>query len=150
MATRAALAVTNAKRKIKIGKDTLSVSTPTLRTLICASAEIGKLPPLTLKDGHEFSTVVGYAEYCEPIASALAMLLCGVKPVANVLHTFKMWRIKRRMLYRYTPRELQKALIDIIKMMEIKDFFALTTSLAEINLTKPTKSEVVGTTQSGQ
>lgn len=52
------------------------------------------------------------------------------------------------MMYRYTPRELNMALLELIKLMEIKDFFSVTTSLAEINLTKPTRG-VVGTTQSG-
>lgn len=143
-----ASAVLAAGNKIRIGRDIVKVSSPTLRTLISVSGEIGKLPPLVLKEHHEVSSVIGYAEYCEPIASALAMLVCGVRPSINVWHRIKLWRTERRMLYRYTPSELNKALIALIKLMEIKDFFSVTTSLNEINLTKPTRG-VVETTASG-
>lgn len=144
-----ARAILAGKKSIRIGKDNVTVSSPTLRTLISVSGEIGKLPELVLKENHEVSSVIGYAEYCEPMASALAMLVCGVRPSCNVWHRFKLWRMKRRMLYRYTPRELNVALLELIKLMEIKDFFSVTTSLNEINLTKPTRG-VVGTTQSGR
>ena len=146
--TDVARAILSGRKSIKIGQDKYKVSSPTLRTLISVSGEIGKLPPLVLKENHEVSSVIGYAEYCEPIASALAMLVCGVRPRINVWNAIVLWRTRKRMMYRYTPRELNMALLELIKLMEIKDFFSVTTSLNEINLTKPIRG-VVGTTQSG-
>lgn len=124
--------------KVKIGKDELDVHRPTLRTLVAVSAEINKMPELALKSGAEIQSVINYAQYCERIADIFALLIVGARKRIDFLHRIRLYRMRERILDKYTPKELESALGALFAEMEIADFFALTTSLTGINLTKPT------------
>lgn len=124
--------------KIKIGADEVIVRRPTLRTLVAVSAEINKMPELKLKEGAEIQSVIQYARYCETIADIFALLIVGARKHVNFVHRIRLWRMRERILDKYTPKALESALGALFAEMELADFFALTTSLTGINLTKPT------------
>lgn len=134
---KAAEAVLQNKFEVTIGADKYNIPRPTLRTFIAASSAIAELPDFAPEKGKEIYASINYAKHCEPIAKVFATLICGAKQ--DILSIVKRWRLKRRILNRYTPTDLAKSITRIIIEMRVEDFFALTTSLAEINLTKATK-----------
>lgn len=136
---RAAETLIDAPIKIQIGQDTYNVKRPTLRTLAAVSAEIAKLPVLKLVDGKEIQSVISYAEHCRPIGRIFALLIHGARPNVNFWHKIGLYCTENKILDKYTPKQLEIALGAIFAEMELADFFALTTSLNAINLTRPTR-----------
>lgn len=47
--------------------------------------------------------------------------------------------LSRELLENASPRELHNALAQLVKKIQVGDFFGLTTFLTEINLMRPTK-----------
>lgn len=138
-ARRAAETLADVPVKIQIGKDTFNVKRPTLRTLAAVSAEISKMPDLNLVEGKEIQSVISYAEHCKPIGRIFALLIHGAKPVADFWHKIRLWHTETKIMDNYSPKELEAALGALFAEMELADFFALTTSLNAINLTRPTR-----------
>lgn len=141
-ARKAAETIIDAPVKIQLGHDTIEMHRPTLRTLIAVSAAINKMPAIDIQEGKEIQSVIHYAQYCECIADIFALLILGARRHTNYSHRLRLRRMRRRILDRYTPRQLESALGRLFSEMELADFFALTTSLSSINLTKAT-AEVV-------
>ncbi len=61
------------------------------------------------------------------------------KKVAHMVVIDKKAELAQRILDNVTPSELQNIVIQRLTTLEIGDFFAITTSLSEANLLKPTK-----------
>lgn len=147
-------AILAAPLKINIGSESFEVARPSIRTLIMASKEIAKLPPMD-KDVNTVLKSLGYAKFAEPIGKILATFILGAKElnkkdVVNRNYFFGLIRLKKslkvdklavlseRLLTDFTPRELFDAYAEIISLMDIGGFFGLTTSLLETNMTKAT------------
>lgn len=135
---KAADAVIESPVVVKFGDEEITIKRPTLRTLISVSAEIGKMPELLIKEGKEIQSVIQYAQYCERIGNIFALLIHGARHKACFWHRIALWRTKNKILDKYTPKQLEDGLGRLFAEMELADFFALTTSLNAINLTKPT------------
>lgn len=124
---------------IKIGKDSYKVNRPTLRTMIAASREISLLPELKIVKGKEASSIISYAKDSKQIGIIIATLVIGVrKNLFSFLNRIRIRRLARKVLNQYTPSELSNSLASLFSLLEIQDFFVLTTSLNEINLIKTT------------
>ena len=59
-------------------------------------------------------------------------------------------RISKEILEDITPRELHNLIAQILKMMQVGDFFGLTTFLTEVNLLHQTRKVETEATASGQ
>ena len=138
-ARKAADTIIDAPIKVNIGNDTLEVHRPTLRTLVAVSAAINRMPLIEIREGKEIQSVIHQAQYCGCIADIFAILILGARRDTNLWHELRFRRLRNKILDRYTPHELESALGKLFAEMELADFFALTTSLSGINLTKATK-----------
>lgn len=140
--------------EIEIGGLTFEVPPVTFATLIMFSEVVSDvdLPDYDLgEDGDgTWKVAIREAGKAEVIADALAVLILGAKRIKEerYWHEYKRGKMTREklrghILLNSTPREALLTLMLLIKEMYLGDFFALTTSLAEINLLKPKKTEVV-------
>lgn len=149
---RTARAILAKPIRVKIGNDSYTIARPTIRTLICVSEEISKLPEFRFEHGKELSGTIAFARHAKNIGLVLATLMLGVKPyyrpVSKAINTIRKKWLSEKLLTCYTPSELAIALTSLIMEMQIGDFFTITTSLNEINLIKTSKE--VGTTASGR
>ncbi len=143
----AADAILTAPLKVRIGRDTLEIERPTIRTFIAVSRAIADLPMVEMKEGKEISCVISYAEHAKPIGKIFATMLMGAHKHESPLFRWRKRRLADKILDTYSPSDLSKALGDLLVALEVRDFFVLTTSLNEVNLIK---TEVVKTTQYGQ
>lgn len=149
---KTAKTILNEPDKIIINKREYTVPNPTTATLIAVSAEISNLPKV-IGDGNVIQFVLGTAKECEPIGTIVALLLRGKKRTSNqFIETYRSWRIKvlaDRVLNEFTPKQLNEALPQILKKMEMADFFSVTTFLIEINMLEKTREVETKTIASG-
>lgn len=149
---KTAQAVLEKPLTVKIGKDSYTMARPTLRTLINVSEEISKIPVFKAEKDRELSSAIAFAKHAGNMGNVLATMILGEKPaykiMAKAVHSIRKKMLAEKLLAYYTPSELSLALTAIVVEMQIGDFFALTTSLNEINLIR-TSGEVV-TTVSGR
>lgn len=140
VSARAAETILSSDVKITIGKDKYSMPRPTLRTMIEASREISLLPEFKVEKGKEASCAISWARHSGRIGRIIAILLVGVKKrcFLSIYYNYKIKRLSEKILDTYSPSELSLALTTIFSSLEIQDFFVVTTSLNEINLTKKT------------
>lgn len=147
--------------EIKIGDETYKVAPPCTATLIEVSSEITKLPHYEVDKNADnvFPETLRIAKDCKAIGSILATLILGAehltevvkKPKKKIFWVTYQWEdevIDKRaaladtILKKLRPSETNTLISKIlVEQMEIGDFFGFTTSLIEINLTKPTKAE---------
>lgn len=140
VSARVAETILSSDIKIKIGNDTYRMPRPTLRTMIAASREISLLPEFKVESGKEASCVISWAKHSGRIGRIIATMIVGVKKKCflSIYYKYKIKRLSDKILDTYTPSELSLALTSIFASLEIQDFFVVTTSLNEINLTKKT------------
>lgn len=138
------------KRRITIGGRVYSVAPPTAATLIQVSAEVSELPGgMRIDgDGDYFSATILGAKDCAALGRILATMMIGARPtLAGQLVARLRIRVRgRRLLARHSPRQLNAANTELIRGMQVADFFALTAFLSGMSITKATKA---GTTASG-
>ena len=138
------------KRKITIGGRVYSVAPPSAATLIQMSAEVSELPGgMRIDgDGDYFSATILRAKDCAALGRILATMMIGARPtLAGQLVARLRIRVRgRRLLARHSPRQLNTANTELIRGMQVADFFALTAFLSGMSITKATKA---GTTASG-
>lgn len=126
---------------IKIGESTYTLCRPTIRTMIEVSRLIGLYPSIKLEKGHEINSLIKVAKDVEPLGMIVATLIlgyykCGIK---EMVYKWKINRLAQKILNQHTCKEIAQALVELLARLEIVDFFGITTSLSEINLTKITK-----------
>jgi hypothetical protein len=149
---------------IEINGEKYEAAPPTTATLILVSELVAQLPAIKLDPENILHEALGIARDCHPLAEIVAVLILGAKNIRQ-----KKTVVKRRFFglikdthqitinrqkelaetieNHLSPRELYRATAELLTRMEIADFFAFTTSLTEINLTRATR---VGTTVSGR
>lgn len=127
---------------LQIGEDKYSIARPTIRTLISVSYEISKLPQFEVIEGKELHSIINYAKNAKQIGRIFATMIIGAKKQNKLTNLFRRNNIEKladKIIDKYTPSELNLALVSIFSKMEIRDFFVLTTSLKEASVIKPTK-----------
>lgn len=144
--SRTASEVMQRGQDITIGGKTYSVAPPTVGTLILVSEAVAKIPRLTLNTETVVEDVLREAKNCRAIGDAMAVLILGSKrisanrrfPACLLAKRNEQKRLARRILDTASPREIQEALAELVRRMQLGDFFGLTTFLNGINMTKPT------------
>lgn len=151
--------------EIEICGISYKIAPPTLGTLIEVSEIVSTLPVVEKVPKNEVvSSVLKNARHFKALGKIASILILGAKPVTDERiiiesdNRFPTWfrKRKKRIVKVNLQEELAKQIIDNVspstlfdviikrlKDMEVGTFFAITTSLSEANILKPTKEEVV-------
>lgn len=137
---------------VTIGGRDYEAAPPSLATLMLASEAIAELPPVPPSPDNVLSSCLGMARHCGPIARVLAILILGARDCCPRAPRRQWWQLHRRdtapdpvtalarrIATEATPRQLNDMAAQLLGGMQVGDFFALTTFLAEANMTRPTK-----------
>lgn len=146
---------------IDIGGKRYSVNPPTIGTLIMASEIISTMPMMIKHDGDPseedvLNESLMIAKDYKRIGELMAVLILGAKEAGRsnrmverinrliwfipfVRFKSKTERLSKRILDNVGPRRGMDLIVSILSCMEITSFFALTTSLSGINMTRPTR-----------
>ena len=133
------------------------VAPPTTATLIRISALISKMPKVKL-EGNVLESTLANAQDCEVLGEIAATLICGqrkpepqIESILKKIFKFKTQkeRLSERILHQLSPKELNIVISGLLARLEIADFFAVTTSLIDINLLRATRGVETKTIQSG-
>lgn len=161
--------------EVKIGDKTYTAAPPSVATLILVSEAVSRLPHRSLDKSNIVSECLAIAKDCRFLGDVAAILLLGARHInsqASTPQTAPQSPIKRffgRLFHRQTgetpltdrqrlsnelleemsPAQLHGLIAALLQGMELADFFALTTFLTEVNLTRQTKVETNGTTAFG-
>ncbi len=170
--TKVAQTILQQPEELEIGGKTYQVAPPSVATLILASEVVSLLPQVTLDEDKVVEETLSIAKDCRKLGDLLAILILGAKHINDkverretrrkrhlwgLFHTTETVTItetakealSRELLETVSPRDLNNAVSKIIYMLQIGDFFGLTTFLTGINLMRPTKVETEPTA-SGQ
>jgi hypothetical protein len=132
---------------ITLGGERYEVKPPTLATLIEVSAIISQMPRVDPK-ASVVDVVLGQAKDFNMIGRLFALLILGYE---ESMQTVKVHWWSRRpfatqgellgmmIMLHTTPREAQEAMVAVLQTMDLSSFFALTTFLGGLSVTKPTK-----------
>lgn len=132
---------------VMLGGKRIACAQPSIATLILVSEEISKLPNIDSDPQKAVQTMLFSARDLKPIGRILAMLIVGAKPsfmdrLIPKRRERKINKIARNVLMTATPREVRSATMELLGKAQLSDFFVLTTSLTEMNLTKATREVV--------
>lgn len=114
----------------------------TLATLIKISSLTASLPALRIEEEKPLASIIQNADSLSLIAEILAFFVYPYKRKSFFSEALGRFRRKRLALFfinNLSASEMQEIFLRAIKEMNVADFFALTTFLKELNLTKPTK-----------
>ena len=141
------------KREITINGKVYQVSPPSTATLIEVSGLVAQLPQINLNPNDMISECVMVAKDCRVLGDIIAVMILGEgnyieKKLFGLISINRRAELTKEAL-RMNPTKLGQAVYQLLGGLEIAAFFSITTSLIEINLTRPTK-EVVETTASGR
>lgn len=164
--TRVAEAILQKPMEVAVGKSTYLVAPPSVATLILASEAVSRLPKGAMDEQRVLEETLAKAEYCRPLGEVAAILILGAKGITETVKVKEKQRrrylfglissnvtvevertIDRKakladeLLENLTPAELNLLISQILKRMQIADFFGLTTFLTGANLLRPTKVE---------
>jgi len=139
-------------KSIMVGGIKYEVSPPSIATLIEVSGLVSQLPRVQSEGVNIIEEVIRTAKDCRVIGDILAVLILG--PTTNPKNTkSRLFGLKNRfqkeysrlvdkILYDLSPNEVNTLVMDLLKLKEIPDFFAITAFLSEINLLAPTRKAV--------
>lgn len=147
-------------RQIEVAGKTYSVAPPTIATLILASEAISLLPQERLDDARIVEETLRIAKDCRVLGDILAILILGAKGLTEERTTEErtLFGLRRRrrtqtidlkreladeLLEILAPRDLSRLISELLRYLQLGDFFGATTSLIEVNLIKATRE--VGT-----
>lgn len=151
---------------IEIEGVTYEIAPPSIATLIVVSEFIASLPIVEKVEKTEIvNSVLHHARFFRPLGDIAATLIIGAKSlteervvVQEKRYLFGLIKRKSKKKIKIDKRaELAKAILENVRPtvlfnvvvqrlqdMEISSFFAITTSLSEANILKPTKEVVKG------
>lgn len=151
------------KEDITIAGKAYRVAPPCLATLVMCSEEFSKIKSVEISKDNAASDIIRDARFAKDICRPLAVLILGAERIEKErMNNRSKWlrRLFRRRksdlvgrlahdLSFAKPGEITDAVAKLIARQDIGGFFALTTFLSAVHVTKPAK---VGTetTQSGQ
>ncbi|MDO5106025.1 hypothetical protein [Capnocytophaga sp.] len=160
MENQVADTILETKKVVMIDGTSYAMAPPSIATLILFSKYVGQLPNETFDNKNVIASIVGQSENLTIIGYALASVILGVKefhkPSENAKKGFfggklsaKPIRTKGEDLAEKINNadieEVLDAFVNLLEFMRFRDFFQLTTSLTEMNLTKRTKAAEVET-----
>lgn len=159
--SKAAGTILQTERTERIGDQDYRVAPPTLGTLIMASEAVAQLPDIDINTKPEGMLIESLrtARHCHILGDIVAILALGAKHIdatrtVEKRRLFGLIRTRSKVSLRkeiaqqaenMEPKELAKLIARLLEGMQVAFFFGITTSLAEANILKPTK-----TTASGQ
>ena len=159
----AAAILEKATTEIEIGDKVYKIADPTTATLILVSELISTLPVVEkVPNEMKVYSVLHYAKDYKLLGDICAILILGAKGLTEEKEIIEEKRIlglfKRRTTHKVIvdkQAELSQLILDYVRPsvifdcivsrlqdMEIGSFFAITTSLSEANILKPTKEVV--------
>ncbi len=143
------------KEVVKIGGVSYNVAPPSIATLILFSEYVGKLPKEVLNKEKAIASLLKNADKLHYLGYAIASVILGAEQIKNSESKFNRFFKRKSQLEELAEKinnseieEVYVSFMEVLKSMKLKVFFHLTTSLIEMNLTKPTRE--VETTASGQ
>lgn len=154
--------------EVIIGGESYKMPPPSIATLVLFSKYVGQMPKETLDEEFPIASLLQQADKLHLLGYALSAVILGAKEFhKEVDDTTKKGFFNRKSEAKPTITkgeelsqkinqigidEVTQVFVKLLKFLRIQDFFQLTTSLIELNLTKRTKMEEVGTktTASGQ
>lgn len=148
--------------EIEIDGTTYKIGAPSIATLILISEIVSQLPVVKndITNDKIIYAVLQQARFYKPLGDLAATLILGAKhlneeiiEVETKRSLFGLIRRKKevkkiidrkaelaeKIMLNVSPRELLTLIIRRLNNMEVGDFFAITTSLSEANLLKPTR-----------
>lgn len=154
-------------RQIEVAGKTYSVAPPTIATLILASEAISLLPQEHLDDERIVEETLRIAKDCRALGDILAILILGAKGLTEerTIEERTLFGLRRRrttqtidrkreladeLLEALSPRDLWRLISELLRDMQLGDFFGATTSLLEVNMTRATRGVVTETTAHGR
>lgn len=122
-----------------------SVQQPTIATLIAVSELVAQLPET---EANNPLTIMQDLKNCEVVGKVFATIIMGVKKRKwwNFYNKRHYKRLSEWIVNNCTPAELCAVLTDVMKVMQLTDFFVLTASLKGTSLTRVAET----TTASGR
>lgn len=162
---KAADAILQRALPITVNGITYNVPPVSLATLILVSREISRLPQKKMDAKNMVLESLSSAADYTPLPEILATLLLGAKGIQK--HSIAKRRrffgllamdedvvvdckaeLSARIMSEWSFDQMYSVFIEIVKSMHLNDFFALTVSLAEVNLLRQTRE--TETTASGR
>lgn len=149
---------------IKVGDKTYHAAPPSVATLILVSETVSRLPPIKLNEEHVIEESLSVAKDCALLGDIVAILILGAKNLKKTVerketryipYLFGLLKrpvqvtvreevdmkakLAKELLENVTPTDLFVQCANLLRTMQIQDFFAFTTFLTEINLLRQTK-----------
>lgn len=138
---------------VTVGGKTYTIQPPTLATMILASEEIAKLPEVNLDEENIVYDTMREAKNSKAIGKVLATFILGAKrarrkeitvekghlwiiPFIKVKMVTALDKLSDKILEDMTPKDGLTLISEALKNTQITDFFALTTFLNGVNVTK--------------
>lgn len=136
-------AVLETQTEITIKGRVFVVAQPTFATLIKVSELISLLPDIKPNSDDYISDSLMMAKDCSIVGEIIATMIIGVrKPKLRLFDKPLIEELTDFLLKEVSIKELKTTLVELIKVMEIHDFFEVTTSLIEVNLLRKTRAVV--------
>ena len=146
-------------KEVTIGGEVYTMSPPTIGTLILFSKYVKQMPKEALDKDFPVASLLQQADKLEFVGYALSVIILGVKDFYKEVEVeankgfFSRKNITKTSITKgeELAQKINQAPIDevlpilfkLLKFLQLEDFFQLTTSLIELNLTKETKTAEV-------
>ena len=128
-----------------LGRRTYKAAPPTIGTLILVSDMLSRMPDLHLDGADVFRSTLRAAKDSSYLPEICATLILGAKGIDRKEFIWfgrtRLARLTERIRREASPAEVSRAISEIVAGMGVGDFFAISTFLQGLNLTKPTKVE---------
>lgn len=142
--------------EIQIGERTYQIAPPSVFTIIEFSELVAKLPQVELNIENGTSESLMIARHCRVLGDMVAVLVYGggreckeqktvsvkrfswSKPKTITVEVDAKAELAKNAL-RLGPNKLNDMIIELLSRQELSAFFSLTSSLIEVNVTRPTK-----------
>lgn len=144
--------ILQAKKEITLGGKTFTVAPPTPATLIRLSQLISQLPAVKSDSNKVLMEVLHHAKDCTILGDIAATIILGASKARKCEKKawWKLWTKKTSqyrlladfILYECEVSEVYNLISEQLLNLQIVDFFAITTSLFEVNLLRATKEVV--------
>lgn len=149
---------------IEIEGEKYDIAPPTLATLILVSEIVATFPVVDknqIDKNDRIYSALHNAKYYKRVGELIGVLILGAKNIYANRETKRNWflrlfgrkkKIKKinravelgdAIMQNIRPSMIYELIIALLQQNEITTFFAITTSLSEANIIKPTKTEVV-------
>lgn len=142
---------------VKIGNKEYKVAPPSIGTLILISREIARMPDVEISDETSMLQAFAVAKDCAAIGRILAILILGARRIKHhkpgllqrIFHLDPLERLTQEILVNLSVADINNLLARSMTHLGITDFFALSTFLKEINMTRATRKVAHEATASG-